>query len=72
MKKKVSAAIQINLFPCTKELQESRSDLTLVTCNSVSLGYMYWLLNLINQNKCTEVFYNVDDLEKRLQKPFHQ
>lgn len=33
---------------------------------------MYRLLNLINQHKCTEVFYNVDELEKRLQKPFHQ
>lgn len=44
MKNKVSAAIQINLIPGTKELQESRGDLTLVTCNSISLGYMYWLL----------------------------
>ena len=41
LKNKVSAAIQINLIPGTKELQESRGDLTLVTCISISLGYMY-------------------------------
>lgn len=44
MENKISAAIQINLTPGTKELQESRGDLILVTHNSISLGQMYWLL----------------------------